>query len=93
LEVLRRGRVKINPLVSDIDLEDIDVALCALPDTCALDVANRYPGGLTLEKVGKRLGITRERVRQIEVVSLDQYDREWVKRFGDSSGEKWWIPN
>ena len=35
-----------------------------LPETCALDVADR--GGLTLEDVGRYLGCTRERVRQIE---------------------------
>jgi len=37
-------------------------------DTCALDVAER--GGLTLEEVGRRMDLTRERVRQLEKAAL-----------------------
>jgi DNA-directed RNA polymerase sigma subunit (sigma70/sigma32) len=39
-----------------------------MAETCALDVADR--GGATLEEVGDLLNITRERVRQMELVSL-----------------------
>lgn len=35
-------------------------------DTCALDVADKNPDGQSLEQIGRRLGVTRERVRQIE---------------------------
>lgn len=35
-----------------------------MSETCALDVADR--GGITLDAVGKIIGITRERVRQLE---------------------------
>lgn len=35
-----------------------------LEESCALDVADR--GGITLEEVGSLIGVTRERVRQIE---------------------------
>lgn len=38
--------------------------------TCALDEADE--GGLSLEEVGQRMGITRERVRQIEVSGLEK---------------------
>jgi hypothetical protein len=39
-----------------------------LPESCCLDVADR--GSQTLEQVGEILGITRERVRQIEERAL-----------------------
>ena len=41
------------------------VRAAPLSETCSLDVADR--GGLTLDEVGRVLGLTRERVRQIEV--------------------------
>lgn len=36
--------------------------------TCTLDLADQ--GGLTLEEVGTLLGVTRERIRQIEHLAL-----------------------
>jgi hypothetical protein len=39
-----------------------------LRETCALDVADR--GGVTLEAIGTLLGLTRERIRQIETEAL-----------------------
>ena len=49
-------------------------ALCALPDREREVVTLRYGlGGTepkTLEEIGRRLGLTRERVRQIELDSL-----------------------
>lgn len=41
-----------------------------LTESCALDVADR--GGLTLEEVGSLIGVTRERVRQIEESAAKQ---------------------
>lgn len=41
-----------------------------LIDTCALDVADRGPQ--VLEDVGQRVGITRERIRQIEEKVLER---------------------
>lgn len=38
--------------------------------SCALDEADR--GGLTLEETGLRLGLTRERIRQIEGAALEK---------------------
>jgi hypothetical protein len=34
--------------------------------SCVLDLVEQHPEGLTLEQVGRVLGVTRERVRQIE---------------------------
>lgn len=44
--------------------------LTDLPATCALDVVDRHPDGLTLEDLGKLLQLTRERVRQIEAKAV-----------------------
>jgi sigma-70-like protein len=39
-----------------------------LKETCALDVADR--GGVTLEEVGDFIGLTRERIRQVELEAV-----------------------
>lgn len=36
--------------------------------SCVLDVADN--GGITLEEVGEILGVTRERIRQIEAIAI-----------------------
>lgn len=43
-------------------------------NTCALDVANANPDGLTCKDVGLLLGMTGERVRQIEKLVLSGID-------------------
>jgi transcriptional regulator with XRE-family HTH domain len=48
-------------------------ALEDLPASCALDVADEGPH--TLDEVGQALGITRERVRQIEEAALPRLRR------------------
>jgi len=40
-----------------------------IPETCVLDLGER--GGMTLDEVGNVLGLTRERVRQIQEKALD----------------------
>jgi hypothetical protein len=57
----KSGSVKLN--FPDLEVED-------LPETCALDVADR--GGLTLEETGDVMNLTRERIRQVEIVALEK---------------------
>ncbi len=61
-----------------------DVELDKLPDTCALDVADR--GGGTLEVVGARLNVTRERIRQVEAKMLVRLFRK-LKAAGIENAE------
>jgi hypothetical protein len=57
-----RGSIKIN---------HPDRGPLELVETCALDVAAR--GGTELERVGELVNITRERVRQIELVAVEHF--------------------
>lgn len=50
-----------------------DIEIDEMQETCCLDVADQ--DGQTLEEVGARLNLTRERVRQIEVIALAKYQR------------------
>ncbi len=59
LEVNHAGNIQFN----HPDLEPESMA-----DSCSLDVADR--GGATLEEIGKIMGFTRERSRQLEVKAL-----------------------
>jgi hypothetical protein len=58
----------VNPETGSIKLNFPDLEPWDLPETCALDVAER--GGITLEEVGEIMNLTRERIRQVEVRGL-----------------------
>jgi hypothetical protein len=58
----------VTPGTGAIKLNFPDLEPDEMPETCALDVADR--GGDPLEKVGELLNVTRERIRQLEVVAL-----------------------
>ena len=58
----------VNERNGNIKLNFPDVEVWELPETCALDVADR--GGITLEEVGAIMNLTRERIRQLEDLSL-----------------------
>jgi hypothetical protein len=54
----------VNEVTGSLKLNQVEREPWELEETCALDVADR--GGVTLEEAGEFLGVTRERVRQIE---------------------------
>lgn len=60
----------INPETGSIKINFPDLEVWEMSETCALDVADR--GGITLEEVGELLNLTRERIRQVEVLGLDK---------------------
>lgn len=60
--------IEVNPETGSIKIVFPDREVWELDDTCALDVADR--GSVTLEEVGVKLNLTRERVRQLEVRGL-----------------------
>jgi len=60
----------VNPESGTIRYTHPGKTLGQLQETCVLDVVKANPDGATLEKVGELVGLTRERVRQIEVMAL-----------------------
>ena len=56
----------VSPMTGNVLLNHGARELEDMPATCALDVADAHREGLTLEEVGDILGVTRERVRQIQ---------------------------
>jgi hypothetical protein len=60
----------VNPDTGSIKLNFPDVPVWDMEETCALDIADR--GGVTLEEVGEILNLTRERIRQVEVIGLEK---------------------
>jgi hypothetical protein len=59
--------------------------LCTLPDSCSLDAARA--DGMTLGDVGKRMGVTRERIRQIESGALRRLPQPIRRGLGITSAE------
>lgn len=70
----RNGNVKFN--FPDKEPWELDVC-------CSLDIAEAE-GGVTLEEIGHVMNLTRERVRQVEVVALGQVGEEGTFRAEDS---------
>ncbi len=47
-----------------------------MTESCTLDVADR--GGATLEEIGDMLGLTRERVRQVEEEAMERFTKSFL---------------
>ena len=60
----------VNPRTGSIKLNFPDLEVWEMPDTCSLDVASE--GGITLEKAGQILNLTRERIRQMEAAGMEK---------------------
>ena len=72
----------INQETGSIKVNFPDLDVWEMSETCALDVADR--GGITLEEVGELVNLTRERIRQVEVLGLDKLRSSYE---GPSSAE------
>lgn len=58
----------VNATTGSVKVNFPDVEVWEMGESCVLDVADR--GGITLEDVGAIMNVTRERIRQIEVLAL-----------------------
>lgn len=76
LDVAENGNIKLN--FPDIEPDQ-------LAHSCSLDVADR--GGATLEEVAALMNLTRERIRQIEVLALAWAARSRALRAHLGEGE------
>ncbi len=75
----------VHPETGSIKLNFPDLEVWEMQETCALDVADR--GGTTLEEVGEILNLTRERIRQVEVLGLDKLRQAYDYLDGNSDLE------
>lgn len=80
LDVVNRGSIKLNFPTRDPD---------EMVFSCALDEAER--GGMTLDMIGERMNITRERARQIQEMVLVKLRRsehwDYLKELFRGEGE------
>jgi hypothetical protein len=60
----------VNERTGSIKVNFPDLEVWELPESCALDIADR--GGITLEEVGDIMNLTRERIRQLETRGLSK---------------------
>lgn len=69
----------------DTFADKLAAMLDEMPDTCVLDVIDRTRADeLTLEQIGRRLGVTRERIRQIERKAISRMGRETRRALVDA---------
>jgi hypothetical protein len=69
----------------DVFADKLAAMLAEMVDTCVLDVIDcTRADELTLEQIGRRLGVTRERIRQIERKAVTRMGREARRAFVDA---------
>ncbi len=61
--------MEVNPETGSVRINS-EQEVWEMDETCALDVADKGRDGITLEEIGRLLGLTRERIRQVEVRGL-----------------------
>lgn len=76
----------VDPRTGSIKLNHPGVALADLADTCSLRAAKA--GGMTLDEVGARLSITRERSRQLETRALAALRRVTPAHLRDAAADE-----
>lgn len=67
----------ISPKTGSLKLNFPDKEPWELEETCALDIADK--GGVALEIISRHMNLTRERVRQIEEVSIGKMKKVAAK--------------
>ncbi len=73
----------VNPRNGNVKYNFPDKEPWQLEVSCSMDVAEAE-GGVTLEEIGQVMNLTRERVRQVEVVALGQVGEEGTFHEEDS---------
>jgi hypothetical protein len=80
----------VSPRTGAIKLNFPDLEPHELTHSCSLDIADQ--GGSTLEEAGEVINLTRERIRQCEVVALAKVqavaDLSELRDFAESGGDK-----
>ncbi len=79
IDVSRAGSIKFN--FPDLIRADGTIAFEKMRATCVLDIAAE--GGATMERTGRMMNVTRERIRQIEARALRKGKRNGRKLKGD----------
>ncbi|MDQ3364346.1 MAG: hypothetical protein M3680_02835 [Myxococcota bacterium] len=67
-------------VVVDAFIERAANSVVSMRETCALDVADREPDGTSLQGAAQAIGVTRERVRQIEGNARRRFEPHALRR-------------